>query len=722
MSSSHRIPVITAIASLIALTALCGPVPGAAPPPDQPLAAPPLPDGREAGERQMKAFRVPDGLAVDLFATEPLLANPVAIAVDERNRVFVAEEYRFNAGVAENRTQGFLLEDDLRVTTLEERRAMFEKHLGRFSGGWEWFTRSTDQLRRVEDRDGDGRADDSTVFASGFNKPLDGLAAGVITRDGDVWFTCIPTLWRLRDRDGDGVADDREPLLEGFGVNASFFGHDLHGLTWGPDGRLYFSIGDRGFDVRTREGTVAATPRRGAVFRCLPDGREFEVLHVGLRNPQELAFDAYGNLFAADNNSDHGDHSRLVYVVEGGDSGWDMAYQTIPPPYKVGPWMAERMFHVDAPDDAGGDRPAWVLPPVGKLGAGPSGFAFYPGTGLPDRYRDHFFLCNFTGNGGVESFAVKPKGAAFEIVDAHDFLKPLMATDVEFAYDGRMIVSDFVEANPWGSRSRGGRLYRVFDPRYVRSPDAAIVRVLFAAGFARRGDAELATLLHHPDIRVRQRSQFALAARGLRAREPLRGVVADRADLFARLHGLWGLGQIAREHRQVISDIAPLLADEAAEVRSQAAKLLGELPAADHGDALVARLADADPRVRMHAALALGRLRHRPAVQPLIELARANADQDRYLRHAVVVALAAIDDREAVAAAAIDRDAPVRLAALLVMRRWRDPRIAGFLDDTEIRLVTEAARAIHDLPLPGEPALKLARSASRITVVKAPVP
>ena len=191
--------------------------------------------------------------------------------------------------------------------------------------------------------------------------------------------------------------------------------------------------------------------------------------------------------------------------------------------------------------------------------------------------------------------------------------------------------------------------------------------------------------------------------------------------MVARLHGLWGLGQIAREHREVIADVVPLLADEAAEVRGQAARLLGDLRATDHGAALVARLADADPRVRMHAALAVGRLRHRAAVQPLLELARTNADKDRYVRHAVVVALAAIDDREAVAAAATDKDVAVRLTALLVMRRWSDPRLAAFLDDGDLRLVTEAARAIHDLPLPGEPALRLARSAARI-VARTPLP
>lgn len=92
-----------------------------------------------------------------------------------------------------------------------------------------------------------------------------------------------------------------------------------------------------------------------------------------------------------------------------------------------------------------------------KTGTGPSGFTYYPGTGLAERYDHHFFLCNYTGNGGIESFSIVPRGAGFEIVD-EQFSEARFATDCEFGYDGRLYVSDFVNLiwNGGSSSSRSG--------------------------------------------------------------------------------------------------------------------------------------------------------------------------------------------------------------------------------------------------------------------------
>ena len=135
-----------------------------------------------------------------------------------------------------------------------------------------------------------------------------------------VWFTCIPDVWLLRDADQNGKAERRQSLHRGYGVHTALLGHDMHGLRMGPDGKLYFSIGDRGLNVMTRESRRLTNTDSGAVLRCDLDGNGLEIFASGLRNPQELAFDRHGNLFTGDNNSDAGDKARLVYVAEGGDT------------------------------------------------------------------------------------------------------------------------------------------------------------------------------------------------------------------------------------------------------------------------------------------------------------------------------------------------------------------------------------------------------------------
>jgi quinoprotein glucose dehydrogenase len=634
-------------------------------------------------ELAVRKLKLPTGLKLDLWAAEPQLFNPVAICFDEKGRLYVAETHRWKSSTYDIRGYQKWWDDDLACRTVADRDAMHRKWMGDKAEK----LNESEIVRMIEDSNGDGKADRAEVFADGFNTLADGLAAGVLWRDGSLYLTAIPNLWRLHDPDRTGKAVKKELLHTGYGVRLAFLGHDLHGLVFGPDGKLYFSIGDRGANVKTPDGRHLYTPDQGCVFRCNADGSELEIVYTGLRNPQELAFDEFGNLFTCDNNCDNGDKARWVWLVEGGDSGWRIGNQWMG---KSSPWIADNQWGLDP------NEPAWRLPPLAHVSHGPSGLAYHPGVAaLPARYERHFFLCNCPGN--VLSLAVKPKGAAFEVTDVHEILGNLWPSDITFGNDGALYVSDWVGA--WDKNNKG-RIFKLTDPASATSPMLDEVKKLIAEGTAGKSTADLAGMLAHPDMRIRQNAQFALAAKGAESLSVFADAAKSGKTLLARVHGIWGLGQIGAKEPKAVEALLPLLADGDAEIRAQAAKVLGDRRAGAAFDGLVKLLSDGSPRVRLFAAISLGKLGRKDAVAPLIAMIKANADADAFLRHAGVYGLQLIGDVGSLVAAGKDADKSVRLAALLALRRLERPEIAMFLSDAETMLRTEAARAIYDVPVP----------------------
>jgi quinoprotein glucose dehydrogenase len=563
-------------------------------------------------------------------------------------------------------------------------------------------TSETEQIQLLEDTNGDGKADKSTVFADGFGELTSGIASGVLANHGDIYFTCIPDLWRLRDTDGDGKADQREVLQHGYAVRFGFYGHDLHGLRIGPDGKLYFSIGDRGLNVLTKEGKRVAAPECGAVMRCNLDGSNLELFAIGLRNPQELAFDEFGNLFTGDNNSDGGDQARFVYLLEGADNGWRQGFQFINRPVPRGPWNAEKMWY-----PANDEQPAFLVPPLANLANGPSGLTYAPGTGLPPELAHQFFLADFKGVSAlslVHSFGLQPKGAAFEVVNRRPFLSNILVTDVDFGTDGSLYVSDWVEG--WGKTGKG-RIYRVFNPQYRGDALASRTQEYLARGMTQRSAVELIDLLGFADQRVRQAAQFELADRGLGSITLLARLAANStANQLARLHAIWALGQIyarsgsAEPLDEAIKPVVALLQDSDAEVRAQSAKVLGDARY-DRARRSLLRLATDTkyPRAQFFAVMALGKIGGGGATDAVLRMLRENADRDPYLRHAGVMALYWLNDKSVLEKSVADSSPGVRMAALLALRRMASPVLARCLHDAEPRIVLEAARAISDLPI-----------------------
>lgn len=649
-----------------------------------------------AAQRAISQFRAPRDFTIKLWAAEPMLANPVAFAFDEQGRAFIAETHRYRSSVLDIRNYMEFLEHDLACETLADRERLIDEVFGEQAAD---LAIESELVRLVQDTDGDGVADESRVFATGFRSKLDGIASGVLVRDGKVWFANIPSLWQF-DTDTSGTKEvARHELLRGFGVRFGYTGHDYHGLIFGPDGKLYSSIGDRSTNVTTPDGRHVVLLSQGGVFRCNPDGSEFEIVAVGLRNPQELAFNEYGDLLTGDNDCDNGDLERLVHVVEGGDSGWSSGYQ-FAPRGRAGPWMSDDLWKPEFPG-----RPAYLLPPMANIEDGPSGIAYYPGTGFSADYDQTLFITHFKGSvarSGIQTYKVVPRGASYEVTASEQFLWGTLPTDVAFAPDGQFYFLDWVVGWP---KSKMGRIYAM-TPTHRPAGEIELshqVQQLLSGGIKQATDSALLALLGHRDQRVRTAVQFELVARGPDVTPGLTSRALDQVSAhtpqLGRIHALWGLGQLQRQTPAALACLPTLLTDTDPEIRAQAAKLAGDHGQSTHYDRLLALLTDRSPRVQFFAAQSLGKLGNPAAAQPLLELLRRNNNTDAYLRHAATYALFRLGNRAALAAAESDPSAAVRLGVILAYRRLAEPRIATFLHDSDAYLVRETALAINDEPI-----------------------
>lgn len=679
---------------------------------------PEIAEASSEAELAIASFQLPDGFTAHLTAAEPMLANPVAFTFDAKGRIYVCETFRQSRGVEDNRGHPEWLADDLAAEQVEDRLAMFKRHLGDEVND---YTLHHDRIRLLEDVDGDGTVDRSTVYADGFNDVLDGTGAGVLAVENDVYYTCIPNLWKLADHDGDGQADQRNVLHAGFGVRVAFRGHDLHGLIRGPDGRLYFSIGDRGYHIVTKEGTVLARPDTGAVFRCELDGSKLEEVAWGLRNPQELAFDDAGNLFTGDNNSDGGDQARLVQIVPGGDSGWRMYYQYLP---DRGPWNRTHMWRPYRDDEEVAEsQPAYIVPPIANFADGPSGLAYYPGVGLPDRYQNHFFLADFRGTAamsGIRAFTLAPDGAGFALADSHQFAWSVLATDVEFDPAGNLHILDWVHS--WDGVAKG-RIYRLDHQQSVASEHAAEI---LARGVEGESDGQLIDWLAHPHRQVRYAAQFALAERDNVADLLNQTIHNLEVPQIARTHAIWCVGQRVRTNEagrwgsfgdneqadnvlQLASEVhrrlGPTGAGPGEEDWLQMLRVLSDLAATSDATSHRAlnqlfrsALSDGNAQAKMFAAYGLGAVGLPEDVPQILAALDANDNQDPILRHALVMGLTGIGERHpaAIAAHVAYGQSPGRLGVLLALARLEHRALPRMLNDPDPHLAAEAARALYD--------------------------
>lgn len=605
--------------------------------------------------------------------------DPVAVTTDEKGRVYVAATTRRKVADLDIREHSMWIADDVSLTSVEEKEAFLKRELapGKLRlprGGlkdhnkdgsidWKDLTVHSERIYQLRDTDNDGTADKMTVFAEGFNSVVTGIAAGILYHDGWVYVTVAPDLVRLRDTNDDGVADEREVVAHGFGMHIAYAGHDMHGPRIGPDGRIYWSIGDKGVNVTSKEGVKWYYPHEGCVMRCEPDGSGFEVFAHGLRNVQEIAFDDFGNIFGVDNDADlPGEKERLVYITERSDSGWRCGHQY---QKEKSRWMLEGLWK-----PAHATQPLFITPPLQNYSNGPAGFAHEPGTALGASLRGHFILDQFP-SGKMTAFQLAPSGASFVMTNERVIHSGIMGIGLAFANNGGLLIADWVGGYPLDEL---GHIWLADDPSAQNNPERQETAKLLAADLD-------ASHLSHRDQRVRLRAQFQIVKKGDFA--ALEAIATDKkAAQLARIHAIWGLGQGLRAKKIEASTLTKLLNDADPEVLAQTAKTLAD--GTTRIPELISLLTSNVSRVRFHAAIALGKLQDPAATPKLLQLA-SKEQNDPFMRHAIVTGLAGCAD-----AKVLVKDKS--LCNLLALARQRSPKVAEFLT----KFPDEAERAIHD--------------------------
>jgi quinoprotein glucose dehydrogenase len=656
------------------------------------------------------AVTLADGLDVSLWASEKLLGDLVALHMDDHGRALVTVTNRSRGSEIDIRdAPPSWLQHTIELTSVEDRRAFLRRELAperSDSNGWiedynedgshDWRDLAVmqEEVWWVEDLSGSGLANQARLFVRDFDDEVTDVAGAVTYHDGDVFLGVGPDMWRLRDTSGDDMADWKESISHGYNVHIGFSGHGRSGATVGPDGRIYWGIGDMGFDVVDRDGNRWSYPHTGAIVRSDPDGSNFEVFASGLRNTHEFVFDKHGNLITVDNDGDHaGESERLVYLIDGSDSGWRINWQfgkytdTRNNDYHV--WMDEGHFRPRFDEQA-----AHVLPPIAPFVAGPAGMAYHPGTAMDERWKDHFFVMSFRGstaNSPVHAFTLEPSGAGFELATDGEVLRGILAVGLDFGPDGALYLTDWFTG--W-LRKGEGRIWRLDSPGAADSQPRQETQRLLAEDFGARDPLTLIDLLAHEDMRVRQKAQFELAGRG--ETDVLLSAVEEAEDQLARIHGIWGLAQVGRRNAGAVDPLRRLLDDADPEIRAQSAKMLGDVRYSQAAAEVAALLADDEARVRLFAAEALGRMAHRPALDAVVVMLQENDDEDVWLRHAGAIALSRMGDPAAVVSLADHPSRAVRIAAVVALKRMEEPGVARFLEDEDEYVVTNAARAITD--------------------------
>ncbi len=379
------------------------------------------------------SLTVAPGLKATLFASEPDISSPSSMDIDAQGRVWICEIVNYRA----------------KMRPIPTREA-------------------GDRILILEDTNGDGKSDKTTVFYQG--PELNG-AQGICVLGNKVIAAAPPNVFLFTDENNDGKADKKELL---FKVTGGEHDHSAHAAIFGPDGKLYWNFGNTGKQVFDKDGKPILESNGGPVldngkpywggmvFRCNLDGSDFEVLGHNFRNNYEITVDSFGTLWQSDNDDDGNRGVRINYVMEYGNYGYlDQLTGAR--------WREPRTgMHEEIPLRHWHLRDPGVVPNLLQTGAGsPTGICVYEGSLLPKKYHGEMIHSD-AGPNVVRAYPVKKEGAGYKAEIANIVTsekdKWFRPSDVCIAPDGSLFIADWYDPGVGGHRigdQKRGRIFRI---------------------------------------------------------------------------------------------------------------------------------------------------------------------------------------------------------------------------------------------------------------------
>jgi putative membrane-bound dehydrogenase-like protein len=492
----------------------------------EPATSAPLPADQAAAE-----FRAPAGFRVSVFAAEPDVRNPIAMAWDRRGRLWIAENYTYAEA-----TERF----DLRYR---------------------------DRVLIFEDADGDGRFDRRTVFTEDVQ-----MLASIEHGFGGVWLLCPPRLLFIPDRDANDVPDGpAEAVLDGFAVAVENHHTFANGLRWGPDGWLYGRCGASSPGQIGAPGTPEAlrVPVRGGLWRYHPLRKRFEMLTHGTTNPWGHDWNALGEAFFINTVNGH-----LWHLIPGAHLVRPHTIEPNPRAYALIDQHADHWHWDNSRPLTYGSK---VGPDDGRLGGGHahSGLMIYLADQWPPSYRGELMTLNFHGR-RMNVERLERAGSGYVGRHEPDMLFAadpwFRGIDLGYGPDGGVFLLDWTDTGEChdhdGVHRTSGRIYKVT----FGKPEPASV-----GDISKLDERALAALHRHPNEWFVHQARCALADRAARgeslpeARKDLRGLLAEDPDPVRKLRGLWTLYVIGATDDRLLRT---LLDHEHESLRAWAIRLL----------------------------------------------------------------------------------------------------------------------------------------------------